>query len=89
MDNKSDVSSFISASVGGHPGSIYSANQAGVVEAFNRFMREGRKNNAGDIKHQVIIGKSRDGMSGFTKSILRNSGASSATGLLSCLLRRI
>lgn len=32
MDKKSDASDFISATVGGHPGSIYSANQTDAVD---------------------------------------------------------
>jgi len=52
-------------------------------------MRETCKINADDTTHQVIIGKTRDGMSGFTKNIPSKSGASRATGLLAGLMHRI
>ncbi|MCC7684786.1 hypothetical protein [Janthinobacterium sp. FW305-128] len=87
MSKSDDVAEFIELASTGHPG-ITSINQAGLPESFERCMRDGRKINGG-LTHQVIIGKSRDGMSRFNKSILCNSGSSSASGLLSGLLRRI
>lgn len=45
--------------------------------------------NACDTTHQVIIGKNRDGMGGFARSMPAASGASRSTGLLAGLLRRI
>jgi len=73
----------------GHPGSIYGTNQAGLPEAFERVLRESRKFNAVNTTHQVILGKSRDGMNGFGMCMSKSSGASRATGLLASLLRRI
>jgi len=87
MDDDKDV--HLACLNGGHSGSIYSANQAGALEAFERVMREGRKINAGDTSHQVIIGKACDGMSSLAKSTASPSGTGGATGLLAGLMRRI
>lgn len=86
--NKADPQSFVSAFNAGHPGVTTSINQAGLPEAFERFMRESRKIKADEITHQVVIGKSRDGMS-FPKDALRGDASSRASGLLAGLLRRI
>ena len=84
MNKESDVRQFIEMSVGGHPGSIYSANQAGVPEAFARL--------AGDAdlrKHRLVMGKTRDGMSGHYGIATERRVKSCATGLLASLMRRI
>lgn len=69
----------------GHPGSIYSANQVGVPEAFARI--EAAEHELRE--HSLTIGKTRDGMSGFASTVPGRSGASRPTGLLACLLRRL
>jgi len=73
----------------GHPGSIYSDNQAGLLEAFERVMRESRKIKAVDANHKVILGKSRGAAKGFGVRITEPGGASRASGLLASLLCRI
>lgn len=87
-NEQSRSQAFVSDFNAGHPGVTTAINQAGLPEAFDRLMRESRKINADEFTHQVIIGKSRDGMS-FPKDTLRGGAPSSAFGLLAGLLRRI
>lgn len=89
MSKTEDPKAFVNAFNGGHPGVSISINQAGLPEAIARTMRENRKINSGDTTHQLIIGKTRDGMSSFARSMSCTRAVSSATGLLSRLLRRV
>jgi hypothetical protein len=89
MDNKSEPELFIATTAAGHPGAIYSSNQAGVPEAFARITREGGNANAGQAGHRIIMGKTRDGMSGFRDGLPNRIRTTRATGLLASLLRRI
>ncbi|OEZ52837.1 hypothetical protein JAB5_19300 [Janthinobacterium sp. HH103] len=86
--NKTGPQAFLSAFTAGHPSVTTSINQAGLPKSFERFLRGSSKIDEGENTHQVIIGKSRDGMS-FPKGTLRGDALSSASGLLTGLLCRI
>lgn len=80
--NKAAPQSFVSAFNAGHPGSTTSINQHGLVESFNRFVGD-----ASLRKNHLVMGKTRDGMSGGFLAPVRNK--SRATGLLASLMHRI
>ena len=85
MSEASDVSDLIDLLNTGHIGSIYSSNQAGLVEAFARVQASAKELR----EHRLVMGKTRDGMSGhFGASADPRKGAR-ATGLLAGLMRRI
>lgn len=87
MSKAAQTQALINALNHGHPGSIYSANQAGAPEAFARFQAADKELQ----EHRLVMGKTREGMSGHfgvTPAIFKAS-PSRATGLLAGLMRRI
>lgn len=84
MSKAADTQDFIKACNAGHPGSIYSANQADVPEAIARLADD-----ADLHEHCLVMGKTRDGMRGLLDTAAERRDESRATGLLAGLLRRI